>query len=265
MKRNKKGSGLLDSIVNKIPIEMHIPGYQYCGPGTKLQKRLRRGDPGINPLDQACKQHDIVYAQHNHGPKRYEADQLLAKSAMKRIVASDASLQERASALAVAAAMKAKMGLSKMGGKLNKRIKCLKKKCSFVTLVKKAKDALKKSKPKNLKNAIAIALKKVKQVKKSEIIRPRVIPVPKTGGVLPLIPIFAGLSALGALAGGTTSIIKTINEAQNAKQLLSESSRHNRMMESVALGKSIAGSGLYLKPYKKGYGLYLKPYPTSKN
>ena len=26
---------------------MHIPGYQYCVPGTKLTKRLACGDPGI--------------------------------------------------------------------------------------------------------------------------------------------------------------------------------------------------------------------------
>lgn len=262
MKRKRKGCGILNSIVDKIPIEMHIPGYQYCGPGTKLAKRLKRGDPGINPLDQACKRHDIVYAQYKHGPERYDADKSLAKSALKRVVANDASLPERASALAVAAAMKTKMGLSKIGGKLNK---CMKKKCTFANLTKKVKIALKKSKPSNLKNAIAIALKKVKQVKKSEITRPRIIPIPKIGGVLPLIPIFAGLSALGALTGGTTSIIKTINEAQQAKQLLSESQRHNRMMEAVALGKSTSGAGLYLKPYKKGFGLYLKPYSSAKN
>lgn len=36
------------SIVNKsidlLPVELHIPGYQYCGPGTKLKKRLARGE-----------------------------------------------------------------------------------------------------------------------------------------------------------------------------------------------------------------------------
>lgn len=109
-------------------------------------------------------------------------------------------------------------------------------------------------------------MRKFKRIKKSEIIRPRIIPVPKIGGVLPLIPIFAGLSALGAIAGGTSSIVKTINEAQQAKQLLSESQRHNRMMEAVALGKShTSGSGLYLKPYKRGYGLYLNPRSSAKN
>lgn len=266
MKSKNKGCGLLDSIVNKIPIELHVPGYQYCGPGTKLEKRLARGDPGINPLDQACKIHDIAYLKYKSGPERYEADKLLAKEAWNRVLSKDASISERAIALGVSAAMKAKMGVSKIGGKLKKGIKLKskgKKKYSINYLIKQSKMALKKSDPKTLKKAVTVALKKIKNVKKSDIIRPRVIPLPKIGGVLPLIPIFAGLSALGALAGGTTNIIKTMNEAQQAKQMLSESQRHNRMMEAVAIGKQTKGAGLYLKPYKHGYGLYLKPY--SKN
>lgn len=277
MRRKTKGCGILDSIVNKIPIEMHVPGYQYCGPGTKLEKRLARGDPGINPLDQACKRHDIAYSTHNGGPQRYEADKMLAKKAWDRVVSKDASLKERATALAVSAAMKTKMGLSKIGGKLSKRVKSKKnkkkrkkksikiKRHTFSKLIRMSKKALDKANPNRLKDAVAVALRKFKRIKKSEIIRPRIIPIPKTGGVLPLIPIFAGLSALGAIVGGTSSVVKTINEAQQAKQLLSESQRHNRMMEAVALGKSHTGSGLYLKPYKRGYGLYLNPPSSLKN
>lgn len=88
---------------------------------------------------------------------------------------------------------------------------------------------------------------------KRKINNPRVISVPKTGGFLPLIPIFAGLSALGALGSGTAGIIKAVGDAKAASKLLEESQRHNKMMESIAMGK-----GLYLKPYKKGLGLYLK-------
>ena len=49
----RRGKGLVNSIIDKLPVELHIPGYQYCGPGTKLKERLARGDPGINPLDAA--------------------------------------------------------------------------------------------------------------------------------------------------------------------------------------------------------------------
>lgn len=42
--------------------ELHLPGYEYCGPGTNFKKkRLTLGQPGINGLDSACREHDISY------------------------------------------------------------------------------------------------------------------------------------------------------------------------------------------------------------
>lgn len=35
----------------KLGMEKHIPGYNYCGPGTQVEQRLVRGDYGINKLD----------------------------------------------------------------------------------------------------------------------------------------------------------------------------------------------------------------------
>ncbi|KAK9680973.1 hypothetical protein QE152_g38686 [Popillia japonica] len=55
-----------------------------------------------------------------------------------------------------------------------------------------------------------------------------------------------------ALSGGAAAIAKAVNQANQAKKQLSEAERHNKTMESIAMGK-----GLYLKPYKKGLGLYL--------
>ena len=76
------------------------------------------------------------------------------------------------------------------------------------------------------------------------------------GGFLPfLIPVFAGLSAAGALAGGAAGVVKAVNDSNSAKRQLDESKRHNEAMEAIALGK-----GLYLRPDKKGLGLHLKPY-----
>jgi hypothetical protein len=37
----------------------------------------------------------------------------------------------------------------------------------------------------------------------------RDIPISKKGGMLPLIPIFVGLSALGSLTGGISDVVKT--------------------------------------------------------
>ena len=56
--------GILNRFIDKLPIEWHIPNYQYCGPGTKLERRLAREDAGINLLDSACKNHDIAYSQN---------------------------------------------------------------------------------------------------------------------------------------------------------------------------------------------------------
>lgn len=81
---------------------------------------------------------------------------------------------------------------------------------------------------------------------------PRIIPVPKTGGFLPLVPIFAGLSAAGSLAGGDAGIAKAINSYKTAKKQLLESERHNKQIEALIIGK-----GLHLKPYKEGLGIYV--------
>lgn len=106
---------------------------------------------------------------------------------------------------------------------------------------------------KNLIRQSLLAVKKVLNKKKISHL-PRIISLPKTGGVLPLIPIFAGLSALGTLTGGVAGIVKTLNETKHAREQLNESQRHNRMMEAVALRR---GRGLYLKPYKSGLGLFV--------
>ena len=50
-----------------------------------------------------------------------------------------------------------------------------------------------------------------------------------TGGFLPLV--FAGLAALGSLAGGGAAIAKTINDNKNQKKELEELRRHNLAME----------------------------------
>lgn len=123
---SKKGSGLINSAINSLPFELHIPGgYQYCGPGTKLQKRLARGDPGINPLDIACRQHDIAYAQHKDLKDRHEADRILQEKAWQRVRTKDASVGEKAAAWLVTTAMKAKRKLGM--GCNNKRKKVVKK------------------------------------------------------------------------------------------------------------------------------------------
>lgn len=135
--KEKKAYGLIDRIVNKLP-EIHIPGYQYCGPGTDLEKRLARGDPGINKLDQACKDHDIEYQNIKDTKSRRKADKILVNQSLQRIISPDAKLSERAAALLVSSLMGAKIGLTKIGlgladgkGRMRSKIKKKRKKNSM--------------------------------------------------------------------------------------------------------------------------------------
>lgn len=63
-KKKRHGDGLVNKVINSHPFQLHIPGYQYCGPGTKLIKRLARSDTGINPLDTACKEDDMAHSKN---------------------------------------------------------------------------------------------------------------------------------------------------------------------------------------------------------
>jgi hypothetical protein len=269
VKKRYSGRGILNSVINKLPVELHIPGYNYCGPGTKLSKRLSRGDKGVNDLDEACKEHDIAYNKSLDLINRHKADRVLLEKAKLRLRSSNSSLGEKTAALGVASAMKAKLTLgmgcssAKKSQRSKTKFKKSKKGLGFNQLRKIAKTAIKRKKFKNNIDVIKAAVKAVKSVKnKSPIKHTRTIPIPKTGGFLPLIPIFAALGALGSLGGGAAAIAKAVNDTKAAKEQLKETQRHNQNMEAIALNKSKSGKGLFLKPYKKGFGLFLGPWKS---
>ena len=64
----------------KTGIEFHWPGYQYLGPGTKLKKRLARGDPGINRLVKIAKQNDMDYDKAKNLKDKWDADTKMIKA-----------------------------------------------------------------------------------------------------------------------------------------------------------------------------------------
>lgn len=203
-----QGTGFLSNLLNKgidkLPFEAHLGSRNWCGPGTKVAKRLARGDKGTDLLDEACKLHDIEYFKYADSENRARADRELAERAWKRVKAKDSSIGEKAAAWLVTTAMKAKTAI---GGNVK---------------VKKSKKQIKK---------IGTGHKRNRKLKK--------------GGVIPLLPIFAGLSALGALTSGAASVAKVITDNKNAKKTLAELERHNRATE---------GKGLYLRPYPKQLG-----------
>ena len=52
----------------------------YLGPGTKLKKRLARGDPSKNRLDRIAKQHDIDYSVAQNLRDKWKADDKMIKA-----------------------------------------------------------------------------------------------------------------------------------------------------------------------------------------
>ena len=58
----------------KTGIKFHWPGYQYMGPDTKLDKSLKRGNPGINRLDRIAKQRVIDYSRAHNLQDKWKAD-----------------------------------------------------------------------------------------------------------------------------------------------------------------------------------------------
>ncbi|KAJ8977825.1 hypothetical protein NQ317_011909 [Molorchus minor] len=111
MSSRKHGRGVVNSLINKLPFELHLPKYQFCGPGTRLHKRLARGDPGINSLDKACREHDIAYSENSNLADRHKADYELEQRAWQRVKSKDAKLGEKAAAWANTNAMKVKRKL----------------------------------------------------------------------------------------------------------------------------------------------------------
>ena len=67
VKRGAAGGSFLNTFVNKLPFEMHLPGHNITDLGTKLYKRLNSdGTPKewsipINRVDNAAYHHDLCY------------------------------------------------------------------------------------------------------------------------------------------------------------------------------------------------------------
>lgn len=292
-KNKQKGYGLIDYIINKLP-EIHIPGYQFCGPGTDLKTRLARGDPGINPLDQACKDHDIFYSKVNSSKDRRKADKALVARAFPRVYSRDAKMGERAAALLTTGLMGAKIGLSKIGlglknSKLErkktkslrakavgnkKRAKVVKKK---TVNKKRAKGKKKKQLKKKARKSISFS-KLVQGVKKkikrstlessslgntvtAAIRRAKDLKrnkSTKVGRILKL-PKFGGnvlpiVPILSALSAVGTIPASTVAVIETIKKI------YQTVHNSSGKTQKKIGRGLYLMSDAKGAGFYLRPY-----
>ena len=140
---------VLDNLIDLLPLDMHVPGYKFCGPGTKLAERIERGDVGINPLDEACRQHDLAY--NNPSSNRRQADRILAKYAFSRMLAGETPPDERTVAMMTACCMVSKITFEKFFSRIKKVIKRQNKKNTNKSKIDKIKED-KRSKEKKSKD-----------------------------------------------------------------------------------------------------------------
>ena len=84
IKRNHKtvrgGKLDLQKALSKTGIEFHLPGYQFAGPGTKLQKRLALEQMGKNRLDHIARTHDVDYSNAKSLQDKWIADDKMIRA-----------------------------------------------------------------------------------------------------------------------------------------------------------------------------------------
>ena len=78
VRKDVGGRCFLNSLVNKLPFEMHLPGHKFTGPVIKQKKRLNPdGTPKewsmpINRVDNAAYHRDLCYSKHDDTKTRNE-------------------------------------------------------------------------------------------------------------------------------------------------------------------------------------------------
>lgn len=285
--REKRAYGLTDYIINHLP-EIHLPGYNFAGPGTRLTERLKRGDRGVNGLDEACRLHDIDYTNCGNFKDRRNADRALIARAFKRIYSKDSKLGERAAAVLVSGLMGAKIGLSKIGlglgnttekrsqkrkimrkshreSKNHKKVKRGKrmpkkqaikknrKSITFSKMVAGIRSSIKKLKPSSsVYDTVRAAIRSANDMKRNRHVKmtSRALKLPKFGGnLLSIVPILSGLSAIGSISASAGSVVRAIQEIRKAEKELT----HRKVTGDVKIGR-----GLNLIFNSKGSGFYLK-------
>ena len=116
IKRDTTGGSFLNSLVNKFPFEMHLPGHQFTGPGTKLYQRLnpdrtrKEWSIPINRVDNAAYHHDLCYSKHDDTKTRNEVCDKTMVGELSGIV--NPTLRERIDRSIVGKLIKAKVNFA---------------------------------------------------------------------------------------------------------------------------------------------------------
>ena len=78
VKKEAADGSFHNTLVNKLPFEMHLPGHNFTGPGRELYKRLnpdgtpREWSIPINRVGNAAYLHDLCYSKHDDTKARNE-------------------------------------------------------------------------------------------------------------------------------------------------------------------------------------------------
>ena len=97
--KSSKGGSILNKMINSLPVEMHLLGHNFTGPGTKLNKRLnadltpKEWSKPINRIDKAAYHHDICYLKNMDTETRNQVCDKNMLEEMKNI--HNPSLRER--------------------------------------------------------------------------------------------------------------------------------------------------------------------------
>ena len=73
--------------MDETDFEFHLPGLNYCGPGTDLDKRLeadgktpRAKYKPVDRIDEISLRHDLFYAEHKGQRERVREDDIMLVS-----------------------------------------------------------------------------------------------------------------------------------------------------------------------------------------
>ena len=99
--------------------ELHLPGHNFTGPGTRLVERLEGGGPQsrpVNAVDELSLDHDIYYHLAESQTDIARADLRYITGAMRIAVAPGSTVRERAEAVVVGTVIGAKFLLENATG-----------------------------------------------------------------------------------------------------------------------------------------------------
>ena len=73
----------IQKLIEKTGKDFHWPKMNYTGPGTHLEKRLKRGDQGVSHLDEIARIHDINYSKAKNLQDKWKADDKMIRAIPK--------------------------------------------------------------------------------------------------------------------------------------------------------------------------------------